>query len=487
MLSMTEGRNVIYIKCFFWLFNAMIFLSQKSVVAFQSFPDNSKVCFLGDSITRNGEFHHSIFQYYLLRYPTRNISFCNCGIAGDVLNGMLSRMDDDVFIHNPTHAIIMFGMNDLGGEYQNNSNGFIRDLNSYTSSMIKIIKLLKERNIQIILQTPSIYDDTVKLKSTIVIGRNQALFNVSHIVNDIGKEYQIPVVDYWTIMQNTNLKIQSMNPKDTIIGFDRVHPGPAGHLIMTYSFLHTMEKPSLLSHMVLSENVSISQFFSSKCHIHSLKRNYYSTDSHIDNHSIEAVITSYALPMVLSTEETVRKVLKFIPFIKDFNTEVFQVHHLISHTIYELSIDNKPIGTFNNSALAIGINLTNLKHTPQHVQSTLVHSILMKLWELEGHINTIKFVEHNFFRPFYRIHHMNLSVTVMKNETETESLLHRIYLERFANESVDRAEYFKGQLNGYLMYKKKEKEMIQQIESLQYQSRLAAMPITRTYSLIKIS
>ena len=37
----------------------------------------------------------------------------NCGVSGDVTSGVLNRMEEDILINNPSHAVIMLGMNDV--------------------------------------------------------------------------------------------------------------------------------------------------------------------------------------------------------------------------------------------------------------------------------------------------------------------------------------------------------------------------------------
>ncbi len=77
------------------------------------FPSGSKVCFIGNSITNNGEYYNDLWMYYATRFPTEQILFYNCGISGDVAGGILKRMDQDILIHQPSHAVMMIGMNDV--------------------------------------------------------------------------------------------------------------------------------------------------------------------------------------------------------------------------------------------------------------------------------------------------------------------------------------------------------------------------------------
>jgi len=67
------------------------------------FEKGSRVCFVGNSITHNGGFHHNILLYHVTRFPKQPVSFYNCGISGDVTGGVLKRMEDDILVHRPRH------------------------------------------------------------------------------------------------------------------------------------------------------------------------------------------------------------------------------------------------------------------------------------------------------------------------------------------------------------------------------------------------
>src|SRR5947207_2575157 len=77
------------------------------------FKNNDRVCFVGNSITHEGDFTNYIALYYATRYPNKKIFFYNAGIAGDEASDMLARMDKDILIHKPTVAVLMAGMNDV--------------------------------------------------------------------------------------------------------------------------------------------------------------------------------------------------------------------------------------------------------------------------------------------------------------------------------------------------------------------------------------
>ena len=77
------------------------------------FESGNTICFLGDSITHGGQYHEFLQLFYATRYPNLKLTFHNCGISGDNAEGIIHRLDKDVFIHKPSHVFLMTGMNDV--------------------------------------------------------------------------------------------------------------------------------------------------------------------------------------------------------------------------------------------------------------------------------------------------------------------------------------------------------------------------------------
>ncbi len=104
---MTKTLQIIAIL----IFSSAICFAQNKNDLF--FGKGARICFVGNSITHNGEFYHNILLYHVTRFPEQPVSFYNCGISGDVTSGVLNRIEDDILVHQPTHAVVMLGMNDV--------------------------------------------------------------------------------------------------------------------------------------------------------------------------------------------------------------------------------------------------------------------------------------------------------------------------------------------------------------------------------------
>ena len=85
-----------------------------SVAYAEPFRDGDRVVFLGDSLTQGGRYHRIVADYYLTRFPERNIRFFDAGVGGDSVKYCWPRFVSDVVRPKPTVVSVMFGSNDAG-------------------------------------------------------------------------------------------------------------------------------------------------------------------------------------------------------------------------------------------------------------------------------------------------------------------------------------------------------------------------------------
>ena len=227
----------------------------------ETFMDGETVCFLGDSITAGGRCQNLIADYYLTRFPERTIHFVNAGRSGDTAGGSLQRLQEDVIARKPTSVAIMFGMNDV------NRGAYVADpddkkkaaqqqaLNGYKANMEKVVGRIRAEagNPSLLFITPTPFDQTVVLdKDNNQPGCNDGLGRCAEIVRELAAKNNATVVDFHGPMTALNLAQQKKDPKWTIVGADRVHPGPPGHLMMTWLFLKRQGAPSVVSKVAMN-------------------------------------------------------------------------------------------------------------------------------------------------------------------------------------------------------------------------------------------
>ena len=108
---------------------------------------HDRICFLGDSITQNGQWIAEICEYFKEHLPELEIGFYNCGVAGtSAWTALLkNRIYCDCLYLFPKYTVIMFGMNDIGRflygkEDEESQNARIRRIKLYEKSMREIIQ-----------------------------------------------------------------------------------------------------------------------------------------------------------------------------------------------------------------------------------------------------------------------------------------------------------------------------------------------------------
>lgn len=449
-----------FILCILILFAQMAFSKSNENAYFQK---GERVCFVGNSITNNGEFHHNILLYYITRFPEKEVTFFNCGISGDITESILYRMDGDILVNNPTTVVLMIGMNDVKrGLYTThattNSDTILlrqKAIDRYKINLEKILNIFIEKKIKVILQTPSIYDQTATLPSINNFGSNDALKICADFVREMGHKYNFPIVDYWEVLNKMNTELQQNDKTSTIIGNDRVHPGNSGHFVMSYEFLKSQKLSKYVSYI----------------RIDAKKRTSDSTiNTTIDNllisdQKIQFSVKGNSLPFPTVDNQNVG--LKIVPFTDDLNKEILKVSGLELST-YKLYIDDVIIGNFSNKDFEKGINLSELKNTPQYKQALQVRSILTELWKIETILRSVKFIEFCVdLKPF-------------ADKTNPDAVIE--YLQPIIEKR--NSNFHSTKFKAYIEHKKNEAVLNAKSDELRKKAYEAAQPQKYTYQLI---
>ncbi len=430
------------------------------------FHSGDRICFVGNSITNNGEFHNMISLFYATRYPLEQLDFFNCGISGNTAGDGLKRLDSDILIHHPTWSAVMFGMNDVKRDLYNparkNDPGIIESrskaLQIYRQNMEQIIQRLLNSNSRVIIQKPSIYDQTGSLKSLNMFGVNDALEICSRYIDTLAAKYNLPVVDYQTILQDINRQMQREDSTATIIGSDRVHPQSPGHFVMAYQFLRSTVKPSVVSEMDVNagnlktrcENCSLTNIEKSKGRIYFL-------------------CNEKSLPFPIDEES--EPALRFISFIRDYDQEILRISKLKKGN-YRLLIDGKEMGKFTNTAFKKGINLALINETPQYLQSSGILSLFKQRRSTEGKIRDIRFVEYNFLPPG------NSS-----NRDSVEAYLNHLLAEKYSKSEY--RDYYEAQFKRYLQFKSQEEAIQTSLSGITEKIYQLNKPVSHSFELVR--
>lgn len=458
--------SVIFYSLFLSL-NPLSLLAQQSSEPI--FKDGDKVCFVGNSITNNSQFYNFVNLFYATRYPGREVVFINCGISGDVTQGIINRMEADILIHKPAWSVLMIGMNDVNRSLYAKSreseagieNKKKAALDLYKKNLEIIVLKLLENGRKLILQKPSIYDQTGDLPTENFYGVNDALKACADYMQILANKYHLPIVDYWTTLSEMNKIVQQKDLKATIIGADRVHPAAPGHLIMAYEFLKSTGAAEYVSKIVIEKSAEKSNRKSINSLIQDLT---YKSDT------IKFSVKEGSLPFPVAIDA--ESALSLVPFTDHFNKEILQIENIASGN-YQLLIDEKTIGTFPSQNLKEGINLALTKITPQYLQSLKIMDLFAEYRKMQAMYRNIVTIE---------IHHLPDSLKNASQDSK-EAFLNKRLEEKYKDTQA--YNYHKGQFKAYLANKPKQQEIQQKLPEIIKTVYQSNKPVFHTFKLVR--
>ena len=435
--------------------------NDKQISAF--FNDGDRVLFVGNSITHMGMFHNNIYLFHVTRFPGKSLEIFNKGVSGDVAGGVLNRMYDDILSENPTVAVIMLGMNDVNRGLYGASPTTDEDtlqmrkdeVVQYKIRLDSIVRIFLSKKVRVILERPSIYDQTAQLSETNHLGVNDVLGECAQYIDSLGEKYDLPVVDYYTIMDRINLEIQGKDPSATLTGADRIHPWETGHFIMAYQFLKTEQVPKYVSKIVIDAKKLKAADEGENCEIEKIKR---------IGRKIEFTVKEGALPFPVKEEQ--QEAIKLVPFMDEMNVELLKITGISSGN-YILKIDTSVVGDFTSQQLNEGINLALYSNTPQMRQAVGVRVKFEKLWDIEARLRGMKFIE---YMDDYK------ACPDKKDLKVVEHFLDSIF-------SGYPDPYYKNQLKKYLENKPNEKLLIRKSGEFRKNIYRAAQSVKHKFSI----
>ncbi|WP_343328805.1 SGNH/GDSL hydrolase family protein [Polaribacter staleyi] len=358
------------------------------------YKNGDNVVLIGDSITHGGLYHAFLQFFNATQFPNQKVNYFNGGISGDDGSGTLLRLEKDILIHNPNHAIIMLGMNDVRAhlfpkDFKKVDDKMLKDrkavLEKYIANMSAIASKLNERGVSIIFMTPSIYDQTVKIKGTNNVERkNDGLVVFADEIKKLAEKYNSPLVDLNAVMLKANKQVQKKDKTATIIGVDRTHPGELGHLIMAYELIKTVFPVKYTSRVEI--DVKAKKVITS-----------YNCEVNLIDGTKEFTVFENALPFAL--QENLAPALGLIKDRKEYTQEFFLFKNLRAG-VYQLVIDGIEVGTYNSKKLKKGIDLSLNAKTPQYKQAQKVYDWCLGYKKTNEKLRTLALMEFRTLRDY---------------------------------------------------------------------------------------
>ena len=200
------------------------------------FEDNSRVCFVGDSITHTGIYIKHVLYTYRKKFPNSNVEFYDCGIAGGTLANTIKVYDEDIGIYNPTHIVLMIGINDSMRELLKEKptveryEKLVKAFEDYKANLEVFYKFVLDRGIKFTLCTQTPYAEYLDSKVCVLHGGFALMQGYANYVRSFAQKYNIELCDYHT-------EISKLIQTESLYQPDRVHPNALGHKYMAKTFL----------------------------------------------------------------------------------------------------------------------------------------------------------------------------------------------------------------------------------------------------------
>jgi lysophospholipase L1-like esterase len=332
--------------------------------------NGDRVVFYGDSITDQRLYTTFAESYVVTRFPKLDVTFVHSGWGGDRVSGggggpIDLRLSRDVFAYNPTVMTIMLGMNDAS--YRGFDDAIFA---TYSKGYEHIVDSVKSHipGIRMTLIQPSPFDDVTR-PPAFPGGYNFVLIRYGHFVKDLAKTKGLDVADLNTdLVEATKRAAARDKASASKLNQDRVHPGPAGQLLMAASLLKAWNAPALVSEVKIKVSGQQAESEQKGADVSDLK---------INDGSMRWSQIDQALPFPLDLKNPLIELAQqSSDFVEALDKQTLKVEGLPQGG-YRLSIDGELLGTFTRSQLEVGINLALLP-TPMLKQAAAVHKLTLK-------------------------------------------------------------------------------------------------------------
>jgi len=199
-------------------------------------PANSRLAIIGDSITEQKLYSKFIETYLLACAGRPDIACFQFGWSGEMAVGLAARLETDLSVFQPNVATLFYGMND--GLYQPYNPTIGKDFEAGMRKVLGKLGILGVR--RVFVGSPGVVD-TRRFQGIPPAEYNANLGRLGEIDRKLAAEYKHTFVDVHQPMLAAMKRAKKERGEDfEVAGYDGVHPGPNGHLLMAHAFLKAM-------------------------------------------------------------------------------------------------------------------------------------------------------------------------------------------------------------------------------------------------------
>ena len=207
----------------------IFFLVPMVFLSFTAPPKKLRVVFFGDSITQAGVqptgYITKLDSIVKQAHLPDSVELIGAGIGGNKVYDLYLRMEEDVLKMNPDVVLIYVGINDV---WHKVSSGTGTDPEKFEKFYRAIIKRLQDKNIKVILCTPSVIGERNDNSNQ----QDGDLNQYSNIIRSIAKDLSLPVCDLHNAFSEYLKANNPTNAEKGILTVDRVHLNEKGNLFV---------------------------------------------------------------------------------------------------------------------------------------------------------------------------------------------------------------------------------------------------------------
>ena len=210
------------------------------ITSCENMNDNqpSKIVFLGDSITQQGEdFEDGFISLIRQNLSEDKFELIGKGISGNKVSDLLTRYKSDVLDLNPDLVFIYIGINDVWHKYDFGTGS---DIDLYEKGLRAIISDIKSLGSKIVLCTPTVIGENTgdfelgnQFKNVETMEKmNGDLDTFSDVVRKLSNEYETELLDLRKIFMDYLAENNLNNDAAGILTTDGVHLNKQGNKLI---------------------------------------------------------------------------------------------------------------------------------------------------------------------------------------------------------------------------------------------------------------
>jgi len=199
---------------------------------------STKIIFLGDSITEQGEsFDNGFISLLRQNLSQEEFELVGKGIGGHKVSNLLTRYKADVIDLNPDIVFIYIGINDVWHKYDFGTGS---DIDLYERGLKTIISDIKSSGSKIVLCTPTVIGENTgdfelcnQFKDVETMEKmNGDLDKFSEVVRKLSNEYETELLDLRKIFMDYLAENNINNDAAGILTTDGVHLNEKGNKLI---------------------------------------------------------------------------------------------------------------------------------------------------------------------------------------------------------------------------------------------------------------